>query len=155
MRHGAPELKLKLEGLNAFAAMKATMKEMGYDSDDEGDDGYEQDPLDAQLAQGAAAKQPQAQTGAGLAVAVGGGGGHASPPEVAVPMEGSPLHPKKRGAHVSRKQQMSQRVAQLMSLSHFSHLSPHTKYVVCAVACITVLALAGLIVMIAVASSNT
>jgi len=35
LRHGDPELRLRVEGLNGFAAMLATMKEMGYDSDED------------------------------------------------------------------------------------------------------------------------
>jgi len=35
LRHGDPELRLKVEGLNGFAAMMATMKEMGYESDED------------------------------------------------------------------------------------------------------------------------
>lgn len=41
LRAGDPELRLRVEGLNGFAAMMATMKEMGYDSD--GDDEIEEE----------------------------------------------------------------------------------------------------------------
>lgn len=34
-RHGDPQLKLDVDGLNGFEAMMATMKEMGYESDEE------------------------------------------------------------------------------------------------------------------------
>jgi len=34
-KHGDTELKLTLEGLNGFEAMMATMKEMGYESEEE------------------------------------------------------------------------------------------------------------------------
>lgn len=37
LRAGDPELKLRVEGLNGYAAMMATMKEMGYESDGDED----------------------------------------------------------------------------------------------------------------------
>jgi len=36
--HGDAQLKLNLEGLNGYAAMMATMKEMGYESEGEEDE---------------------------------------------------------------------------------------------------------------------
>ena len=37
LRAGAPELRLDVDGLNAYAAMRATMKEMGFDEDAQGE----------------------------------------------------------------------------------------------------------------------
>jgi len=47
LRAGDPELKLRVEGLNGYAAMMATMKEMGYES--EGDEDGNEIPDVAKL----------------------------------------------------------------------------------------------------------
>ena len=41
LKWGDAELKLDVEGLSAYEAMKATMKELGYDEDAEGEEGEE------------------------------------------------------------------------------------------------------------------
>ena len=47
IRKGDIRLRLDVEGLNGFAAMKETLKEMGYDSDEEGEEGEEGEEIKA------------------------------------------------------------------------------------------------------------
>ena len=57
LKWGDAELKLDVEGLSAYEAMKATMKELGYDEDAEGEEGEEgevgyEDPSDEEAGGG-------------------------------------------------------------------------------------------------------